>query len=540
MSKDSSPSCDYLIIGGGSAGAVLAARLTEDPKISVTLVEAGPEAKGFWVSTPLGVAKIVLGNAFLWQFFTKEQEAMKGQKIYWPRGKALGGSSTVNGMIWTRGDREAYDHIASLGCPGFDWDTFAPYLNKTESYEGAPSQARGAVGPITASRIDAQDDLTRAFIKASEEIGYPHNEDFNDGDQSGVAHLQYSIRDGKRCSTHVGYLKPAMGRQNLRVLTGVAAERILLDGRRAVGAYVKTEQGVELLRAGREVILCAGALKTPQILEMSGLGQAERLGSLGIDVVQDMPEVGENLIDHVNIRMTYKARKPITLNDVMASKVKTLLEGMKYVFLKKGFLTYPTVTSQAIKQLHSGDRYSTAKLQIGLISGPDRYANTADNGLDSWSGFNIGTFQLYPKSRGYVHATSADPHADPEMTANYFADEYDRALAVAQFREVRKLAAASPLSREIIEENRPGPAMSDDDALLNYALETGQTCWHPVGSARMGEDDRAVVGTDLKVKKVASLRIVDASVWPDIPASNTNAPTIALAEKAADMIKEAH
>lgn len=538
MSNTASPVSDYLIIGGGSAGAALAARLTEDPKTSVTLVEAGPEAKGFWVSTPLGVAKILLGNSFLWQFFTTEQKDMKGQKIYWPRGKALGGSSTVNGMIWTRGDREAYDHIAGMGCPGYAWDDFLPYLNRCEAYEGPRSQDRGALGPITASRIDADDDLTRAFIAASRENGFPENEDFNDGDQIGVSHLQYSIRNGKRCSTHVGYLQPAMKRPNLTILTEAAAERLILDGRRAVGAVVKTPQGVQMLRAGREVILCAGALKSPQILELSGIGQADRLKSLGIEVVQDMPELGENLIDHVNIRMTYKAKKPITLNDVMASKIKTVLEGMKYVFLKRGFLTYPTVTAQSIKQLYDGDRNSTAKLQIGMISGPDRYANSSDAGLDTWSGFNLGTFQLYPKSRGYVHATSADPHADPEMTANYFSDEYDRALAVEQFREIRRLAGASPLANEIIEENRPGPDTSDDQALLDYALESGQTCWHPVGSARMGTDDRAVVGTDLKVKGIDGLRIVDASVWPDIPASNTNAPTIALAEKAADMIKE--
>ena len=531
--------CDYLIIGGGAAGAVLANRLTENDKTRVILVEAGPDPKGFWVDTPLGVAKILLGNKFLWPFFTTKQTAMAGQEIYWPRGKALGGSSTVNGMLWTRGDAETYDHLAAMGCTGWGWRDVLPYFNKSEQFEGPVSQNRGAMGPITASMVNAKDDLTKGFFAACNQSGFPTNADFNDGDQMGVSHLQFSIRNGKRCSTHVGYLKPAMSRPNLQVLTESVAERIIFDGRRAIGAVVRTPAGVQDIRAGAEVILSAGTLKSPQILEMSGIGQAGRLRDLGIDVIQDAPDVGENLIDHVNIRMTYRARQPITLNDVMASKVKTLLEGMKYVFLKKGFLTYPTVTSHAMKYLIPQDRSSMTKIQLSLISGPDRYANSTDAGLDSWSGFNIGSFQMYPKSRGYVHATSTDPQADPEMTANYFSDDYDRDLVVQQLRLIRQVAAQSALAAEIAEETRPGPDMDDDQGLLTYALQTGQTCWHPVGSARMGDDPRSVVTPDLKVRGVHGLRVVDASVFPDIPASNTNAPTIMLAERASDLIKEA-
>jgi choline dehydrogenase len=505
--------------------------------MQVVLIEAGPAPKGFWVTTPLGVARLLTGNRLLWPFFTHEQSSMKGQRIYWPRGKALGGSSTVNGMLWTRGDRDSFDHIASLGCPGWGWQDILPYFNKCETFEGPKSQSRGSLGPITASTIDADDALTRGFFGACNAAGFPTNDDFNDGDQMGVSHLQFSIRNAKRCSTHVGYLVPVMGRPNLRVLTDTVCERLILDGSRATGAVLRGPGGVQEIRALGEVLLCAGSIKTPQILELSGIGQAERLRALGVPVVKDAPEVGENLIDHVNLRMTYRARQPITLNDVMISKVKTLIEGMKYVFLKKGFLTYPTVTTHAIHRLDTEGRNSTIKLQLSMISGPDRYANSAESGLDGFSGFNIGTFQIYPKSRGHVHAVSSDPQADPDMTAGYFSDAYDRDLIIRQLRLVRHIAAQGPLADQIVAETRPGSDLDDDQGLLDYALQTGQTCWHQVGSARMGSDARAVVTPHLKVNGIAGLRVVDSSVFPDMPSTNTNAPTIMLAEKASDLIK---
>lgn len=531
--------CDYLVIGAGSAGSVVASRLSEDPNVRVTLVEAGSDPTGFWVPIPLGIAKLFAGDRLAWRFHTVPQEAMKGQRIFWPRGKALGGSSSINGMVWTRGDRKTYDHFASLGCDGWGWDEMQPYLNKIESFEGAIDQRRGRMGPINVSMVNADDDLTQAFIKSLNETGVASNADGNDGDQYGVWHLQFSILNGRRCSTYTAYLKPALNRPNLRVLKDTLAERLILDGRRVVGAQLSGEGGQFSVKARREVILCAGSLKTPHILELSGIGQAERLRSLGIDVVHDAPELGENLSDHVNVRMSYRARQAITLNDVMASRIKMLLCGMRYMLFRKGFLAIPPATVHAITPLIERDRSSTVKIQYSYISGHDRYANTPQAGVDKYSGFNIGTFQIYPKSRGFVHASSPDPKVDPDMSANYFADEYDRQLAVRQLNMIRLLAKQSPLASEIVEETRPGKDLIDESDLLDYALESGQTSWHQVGSARMGSDDRSVVDLDLRVRGVEGVRVVDASVWPEIPASNTNAPTIALAERAVDLIRRA-
>jgi len=534
--------CDYLVIGGGSAGAALAARLSENSGHKIVLVEAGAEAKHHWVNIPLGVGKLLLGDRFLWQFWTSRQSAMKEQNIYWPRGKALGGSSTVNGMLWARGDAEAYDHWASQGCEGWSWQDCLPWFNKCETFEGPKNPDRGGAGPVTVSMVKATDPLTAGFIGACEARGFPFNEDFNNGHQLGVSHLQFSIRRGRRCSTHRAYLAPIKTRRNLKVLTESTAEKVIFKGTKAVGARVtqgQAKQGAETITimARREIVLCAGALKTPQILELSGIGAPERLKKLGVEVISPNPQVGENLIDHVNMRVTYHTNKAVTVNDIMRSKARGAWEGLKYLITRKGLLSFPTVTTHALKHLKPGDRNSLIKLQLSLISGADRYANETGAGIDSHSGFNIGSFQIYPKSRGSVHAVSPDSHLNPVMSADYFEDEYDRQLAVAQMRQIRKLAQEPALREHIIGETRPGPDIDDDDALLEYVLATGQTCWHPVGSCRMGNDPNCVVDPKLRVRGTQRLRVVDASVFPHITASNTNAPTIMLAERAAHLIK---
>ncbi|MDU8929123.1 GMC family oxidoreductase N-terminal domain-containing protein [Alisedimentitalea sp. MJ-SS2] len=528
---------DYIVVGAGSAGCVLANRLSENGKYTVALIEAGGSDKHFWVNMPLGVGQLLQNPRFAWDYWTNPENALKGQNIYWPRGRVLGGSSSINGMIFVRGEPKRYDEWREAGNEGWGYDDLLPYFKKLEDAPESTGKRRGHGGPVTCSHGTYRDPVSHSFIEAAQGVGIPYNKDYNDERADGVGWLQFSIRKGRRCSTAKAYLHPVMGRPNLTVMTGTPCERVTFDGTRATGVVVGGDGGQRTLSARREVILSAGPIISPKILELSGVGSPDLLGKHGINVLHALPGVGENLVDHLHTRFNYKINKKVTVNDLMSNKLRGAFTLLKYLVKRQGLMAIPSVTAHAMTKSHDAAPYADLKLQIAMYSAKDRYLDS-DGGppTDPFSGIGLGQFHIYPESRGSVHVKSADPAEYPEMNANYFSAQGDAEAAVKGMRKLREIARHPAMAAHIIDEVEPGFDMDSDDEIIDFMKQTGQTSWHPISTCRMGSGQMDVVDARLRVHGLQGLRVIDSSIMPTMPATNTNIPTIAIGEKGADLV----
>ena len=522
-------SWDYIIVGGGSAGCVLAARLSEDPAMRVLLLEAGPRDSNPWIHVPLGYGKLFNHPRLNWRFKSQPEPFLDGRIINQPRGRVLGGSSSINGLLYVRGQAEDFDSWARLGNRGWGWEDMLPWFRKSEDQQRGADHWHGAGGPLAVSDPSEPHPLCDAWIAAGQEAGHPVNPDFNGATQLGVGYYQSTMRRGRRCSAAVAYLNPVRSRANLRIVTDALVRRVVIENGRATGVEYDHGGARHIANASGEVILAAGAFGSPQLLELSGVGDGERLRDLGIDVIHANREVGENFQDHLQARFVFKASRPITFNDDMRNPLRMAGVGLKYLLSRKGPLT---VSAGYAGGFFRSDAAPDDRPDIQCLFITFSTTRMGDR-LHPFSGFTVSACPLRPTSRGHVHAVSADPNAAPAIVANFLGSDEDRRTVVAGMRVIRTVMAQPAMAAHVASEYLHGRSIESDDEMLAYARETAGSIYHASCTAAMGK----VVDASLRVMGVDGLRVVDASIMPSVVSGNTNAAVIAIAEKAADMIR---